>query len=71
MYKFVSSLDQVASKETIFKVSENCYVVNNGVEIFSCIARLDYQIKAYRNVDKMQIVFTCLNRKFVQVINVK
>ena len=71
MYKFVNSIDQVTQKETIFKVSESCYVVNDGSQIFSCLAKIDYQVKAYRNIEKMQIVFTCLNRQFVQVINVK
>ena len=70
-YKFVDSLDKIEKTSfTIFKLSTDSYVVNNGLEIFSCLGKVSYQVgyDKRKNQEKIEIVFTCTNRNFVQVI---
>lgn len=70
-YKFVDSLDKIEKTSfSIYKLSHDSYVVNNGLEIFSCLAKVSYQVgyDKKKNDEKIEIVFTCTNRNFVQVI---
>ena len=68
--KIVETLDQIEKvKNSVLKISEKSYVVNNNGLIFSCLGKVNYQIVVDRlGKEKLEMFLTCSNRNFAAFI---
>ena len=68
-YKFVESLDQVATvKNSVFKLASSSYVVNQNGFIFSCLGSITYQLNDKVKKSRVEMVLTCKNHQFTCII---
>jgi len=58
--------DQIEKvKNSVLKISEKSYVVNNNGLIFSCLGKVNYQIVVDRlGKEKLEMLLVCTNRQF-------
>ncbi len=64
--KMVDTINEIETvKNSVFKLSEKSYVINNNGYIFSCLGKVNYQIVVDRlGKEKLEMFLTCSNRNF-------
>jgi hypothetical protein len=68
--KMVDTINEIETvKNSVFKLNEKSYVINQNGYIFSCLGDISYQIVNTRSgKEKIEIVLTCSNRQLVAFI---
>jgi len=68
--KMLDTINEIETvKNSVFKLNEKSYVINQNGEIFSCLGQVSYQIVNTRSgKEKLEIVLTCSNRQLVAFI---
>lgn len=71
-FKFVDSLEKIEKvKNSVYQVSKDSYIINQNMMIFSCLAKINYQLNESLKNQRVEIVLTCLNREFTCIIKDK